>query len=126
MLQIVIFTTGAAILAGDGLLTFAFDLMTQDEVHPDPANAKSDGPNMVRLKDFPALLAQLAKPRADQAVLGCPCSAASWRGCFACFDLGQRAPSIALGSAGLWHRHGPSTGLALAPTMGRLSGGLAR
>ncbi len=29
------------------------------EVHQDPDNAPSDGPNMVRLKDFPALLEQL-------------------------------------------------------------------
>jgi len=31
------------------------------EVHQDPDHAPSDGPNMVRLKDFPALLAQLVK-----------------------------------------------------------------
>ena len=29
------------------------------ETHPDPDRAPSDGPNMVRLKDMPALLAQL-------------------------------------------------------------------
>lgn len=29
------------------------------ETHPDPDNAPSDGPNMVPLKDFPTLLAQL-------------------------------------------------------------------
>ena len=29
------------------------------ETHPDPDNAPSDGPNMVKLKDMPALLAQL-------------------------------------------------------------------
>jgi 2-dehydro-3-deoxyphosphooctonate aldolase (KDO 8-P synthase) len=31
------------------------------EVHQDPDHAPSDGPNMVRLKDFPALLAQLVE-----------------------------------------------------------------
>lgn len=31
------------------------------EVHQDPDNAPSDGPNMVRLKDFPALLEQLVE-----------------------------------------------------------------
>jgi 2-dehydro-3-deoxyphosphooctonate aldolase (KDO 8-P synthase) len=31
------------------------------EVHEDPDNAPSDGPNMVRLKDFPALLEQLVE-----------------------------------------------------------------
>jgi len=31
------------------------------EVHQDPDNAPSDGPNMVKLKDFPALLAQLVE-----------------------------------------------------------------
>ena len=31
------------------------------EVHQDPDNAPSDGPNMVRLKDFPALLADLVE-----------------------------------------------------------------
>jgi 2-dehydro-3-deoxyphosphooctonate aldolase (KDO 8-P synthase) len=29
------------------------------ETHQDPDNAPSDGPNMVRLQDMPALLAQL-------------------------------------------------------------------
>jgi 2-dehydro-3-deoxyphosphooctonate aldolase (KDO 8-P synthase) len=29
------------------------------ETHPDPDKAPSDGPNMVKLKDMPALLAQL-------------------------------------------------------------------
>src|SRR4051794_3311355 len=29
------------------------------ETHPDPDNAPSDGPNMVALKDFPALIAEL-------------------------------------------------------------------
>ena len=29
------------------------------ETHQDPDNAPSDGPNMVRLKDMPALLAEL-------------------------------------------------------------------
>ncbi len=29
------------------------------EVHQDPDNAPSDGPNMLRLKDLPALLADL-------------------------------------------------------------------
>jgi 2-dehydro-3-deoxyphosphooctonate aldolase (KDO 8-P synthase) len=42
------------------------------ETHPDPDNAPSDGPNMVALKDFPALIAELmefdrlAKRRAAQ------------------------------------------------------------
>jgi 2-dehydro-3-deoxyphosphooctonate aldolase (KDO 8-P synthase) len=31
------------------------------EVHQDPDHAPSDGPNMVKLKDFPALLAQLVE-----------------------------------------------------------------
>jgi 2-dehydro-3-deoxyphosphooctonate aldolase (KDO 8-P synthase) len=31
------------------------------EVHQDPDNAPSDGPNMVKLKDFPSLLAQLVE-----------------------------------------------------------------
>ncbi len=31
------------------------------EVHQDPDNAPSDGPNMVKLKDFPALLEQLVE-----------------------------------------------------------------
>ena len=31
------------------------------EVHQDPDNAPSDGPNMVKLKDFPALLSQLVE-----------------------------------------------------------------
>jgi 2-dehydro-3-deoxyphosphooctonate aldolase (KDO 8-P synthase) len=31
------------------------------EVHPDPDNAPSDGPNMVPLKDFDNLLAQIVK-----------------------------------------------------------------
>ena len=31
------------------------------EVHQDPDHAPSDGPNMVRLKDFPALLEQLVE-----------------------------------------------------------------
>ena len=31
------------------------------EVHQDPDNAPSDGPNMVKLKDFPALLQQLVE-----------------------------------------------------------------
>src|ERR1700750_577588 len=31
------------------------------EVHQDPDHAPSDGPNMVRLKDFPALLSQLVE-----------------------------------------------------------------
>lgn len=31
------------------------------EVHQDPDNAPSDGPNMVKLKDFPALLADLVE-----------------------------------------------------------------
>jgi 2-dehydro-3-deoxyphosphooctonate aldolase (KDO 8-P synthase) len=31
------------------------------EVHQDPDHAPSDGPAMVRLKDFPALLAQLVE-----------------------------------------------------------------
>jgi 2-dehydro-3-deoxyphosphooctonate aldolase (KDO 8-P synthase) len=29
------------------------------EVHQDPDHAPSDGPNMLRLKDFPALLSEL-------------------------------------------------------------------
>ena len=31
------------------------------ETHPDPDNAPSDGPNMVKLKDFPGLLSQLVE-----------------------------------------------------------------
>jgi 2-dehydro-3-deoxyphosphooctonate aldolase (KDO 8-P synthase) len=31
------------------------------EVHQDPDNAPSDGPNMVKLQDFPALLEQLVE-----------------------------------------------------------------
>ena len=31
------------------------------EVHQDPDRAPSDGPNMVKLKDFPALLEQLVE-----------------------------------------------------------------
>jgi 2-dehydro-3-deoxyphosphooctonate aldolase (KDO 8-P synthase) len=31
------------------------------ETHQDPDNAPSDGPNMVKLKDLPALLAELAE-----------------------------------------------------------------
>ena len=31
------------------------------EVHQDPDHAPSDGPNMVKLKDFPALLADLVE-----------------------------------------------------------------
>jgi 2-dehydro-3-deoxyphosphooctonate aldolase (KDO 8-P synthase) len=31
------------------------------ETHQDPDNAPSDGPNMVRLKDLPALLAELVE-----------------------------------------------------------------
>ena len=31
------------------------------EVHQDPDHAPSDGPNMVKLKDFPALLEQLVE-----------------------------------------------------------------
>lgn len=43
----------AAIAAGADGLFF--------EVHPDPDNAKSDGPNMVKLHDFEALLSRVLK-----------------------------------------------------------------
>lgn len=43
----------AAIAAGADGLFF--------EVHPDPDNAKSDGPNMVKLQDFEALLSRVLK-----------------------------------------------------------------
>ena len=29
------------------------------ETHPDPDNAPSDGPNMIRLREMPALIARL-------------------------------------------------------------------
>jgi 2-dehydro-3-deoxyphosphooctonate aldolase (KDO 8-P synthase) len=38
------------------------------ETHPEPEKALSDGPNMVPLKDMPALLARLVKIRADSTV----------------------------------------------------------
>jgi 2-dehydro-3-deoxyphosphooctonate aldolase (KDO 8-P synthase) len=47
-----------------GLLRAASALGVSDffmEVHPDPDNAPSDGPNMVPLKDFDNLLAQIVK-----------------------------------------------------------------
>jgi len=31
------------------------------EVHPDPDNAPSDGPNMVRLMDFENVVSQIAR-----------------------------------------------------------------
>jgi 2-dehydro-3-deoxyphosphooctonate aldolase (KDO 8-P synthase) len=31
------------------------------EIHPDPDHAPSDGPNMLRLEDLPALLAQITQ-----------------------------------------------------------------